>query len=210
MKYGIFIIESLKNDDDKDGKILHEILDVCQIKNKYLEIVTKQELITALSDFKKSNYRYLHLSFHANEYGFELTDSTFITNSDFSEIISLDFKKRRIFMSSCKSGNINFAGELITKNKIYSIIGSPEPIRFDKSLLFYPTFYHLMNEYDEKKMLKRDLKKSIRAGSNLFKIPIHYYAFLRKNKIWNEEEVREYKFIPNNKLENNRIRVKTS
>jgi hypothetical protein len=102
-------------------------------------------------------------------------------------------------MSACEAGNLDLAGKLITKNRIYSLIGSPEPIRFDKSLLFYPTFYHLMNELDEKKMMKKELRKSIRGGVNLFNIPIHYYAFLRSGRIWNENEVKEYIFLPNEK-----------
>jgi len=199
MKYGIFIIESLNVGDDKDGKILKDILDVCQVENEYIEVETKPQLIKAIDEFQRSEFRYLHLSCHANEEGFGLTDETFITNSEFSEIVADKLQKRRIFMSACEAGNLDLAGKLITKNKIFSLIGSPEPIRFDKSLLFYPTFYHLMNELDENKMLKKELRKSIRGGVNLFKIPIHYYAFLRDKGIWNENEVKEYIFSPNEK-----------
>jgi hypothetical protein len=207
MKYGIFLIESLNEGDDKDGKILKDILDVCQIENDYTEVKTRSQLIGAIDKFKESEFRYLHLSCHANEKGFGLTDTTFITNIEFSEIISDKLQKRRIFMSACKAGNLDLAGRLITRNKIYSLIGSPEPIRFDKSLLFYPTFYHIMNELDEKRMMKNELRKSIRAGVNLFKIPIHYYAFMRNKGIWNENEVREYIFNPNEKTKREKKNV---
>lgn len=51
MKFGIYIIESLNSNDDKYGKILHEILDVCRIENSYNSIKTKDKLIKAISDF---------------------------------------------------------------------------------------------------------------------------------------------------------------
>ncbi|UZS00217.1 hypothetical protein [Chondrinema litorale] len=199
MKYGIFIIESLGESDDKDGKILKNILDVCCIESKYSEINTKSQLIEVIEEFQKSEFRYLHISCHANVNGFGLNDKSFIKNSEFSEIIGDRIPKRRIFMSACEAGNIDLAGKLITINKIYSLIGSPEVIGFDKSLLFYPTLYHILNEHDEMKMKKKELLKSIRGGVNLFNIPIHYYAFLKKDGIWNENEIREYIFKPNKK-----------
>ncbi len=207
MKYGIFIIESLNQQDDKDGRILHDILNVCRIQNEYHAVNTKEEFIETISKFKESEYRYLHLSFHGNTTGFALSNETFITNSNFSGIISNNLEKRRIFMSACETGNFDLAGKLITKNRIFSLIGSPVPIRFDKAVLFYPTFYHLMNELDEKEMNKDALKKSLRASADLFKIPIHYYAFLRKDKIWNETEIREYIFYPEKELINERKAV---
>jgi hypothetical protein len=96
MKYGIFIIESLDVKDDKDGKILKDILNVCRVENEYKEVKTKPQLIEAIDEFQNSNFRYLHLSCHANKEGFELTDKTFITNSEFSEIIGNKLQKRRI------------------------------------------------------------------------------------------------------------------
>lgn len=202
LKFGIYIIESLNNDDNKDGLILHEILNVCGIENYYNSIKTKEEFIKTINDFENCRFRYLHLSFHGNKNGFKLNDGTFITNAKFSEIIGDNFKNRRFFMSSCETGNLDLAGKLITKNMVFSLIGSPINIRFDKSSLFFPTFYHLMSEFDADKMKKKELKKSLQMCTDLFQIPINYYAFIRKDNNWNENEVREYKYEPNKELVN--------
>lgn len=202
LNFGINIIESLNSDDDKDGKILHEILNVCRIKNSYSSINTKSEFIKAINEFANCGFRYLHLSFHGNTTGIALSDGAFISNSEFSEIIGNKLEKRRIFMSSCETGNFDLASKLITKNYIYSLIGSPVKIRFDKASLFFPSFYHLMNEIDTEVMKKEALKTAIKASADLFQIPITYYTFLRKNSLWNKNQIREYIYIPNEEPRN--------
>lgn len=207
-EYGIYIIESLKKDDPKDGEILSQILNVCRIKNFYHPIKTQEDLQEALSKFKLSKFRYLHLSFHGNNSEFYLSNGTIIKNSEFSELLGTDFIKRRIFMSSCKTGNFELASKLITKNQLFSLVGSPINIRFDKASLFFPTFYHLMNELDNSKIGKDVLKKSLKSCVDLFQIQINYYAFLRKNGIWNKKFIREYTYSPNKKAINKKRKVR--
>lgn len=149
----------------------------------------------------------MHLSFHGNKDGFALNDGTFITNTEFSKIIGDKLEKRRLFTSSCETGNLDLASKLITKNHIFSLIGSPVKIRFDKASLFFPTFYHLMNETDTAVMKKVALKEAIKASSDLFQIPITYYAFLRKNDLWNERQIMEYIYYPNEELSNKLIQM---
>src|SRR3989304_8337351 len=67
----VFIIESLRFDDEEnkrfEGKFLSQILHLGDKKTIYYYIRTKKELEEVLRLFKKSNYRYLHLSCHGNK-----------------------------------------------------------------------------------------------------------------------------------------------
>lgn len=206
--YGIYIIESLEEDDDKDGALISEILNVCHIKNRYRFVASETELIHALEELNELNYRYVHMSFHGNIEGIALTNDYFISNNEFSLILEDFLVEKRLFLSACEGSNLNLAGKLITQNKVYSLVGSPDRIRFDKSLLFWPTFYHLMNEVDQYKMLKKDMKLNIKRLCNLFNIPINYYSFIRQDgKVWSTEKFREYKFIPGRKMFNKKWTV---
>jgi hypothetical protein len=66
----VFIIESLSFDDEEEeyyeGQIISKILKLNQKQSKYYYIRTKKELRVVLEKFRDSNYRYLHLSCHAN------------------------------------------------------------------------------------------------------------------------------------------------
>jgi hypothetical protein len=66
----VFIVESLRfHDEEKDyyeGQIISDILRLNKKQSKYYYIRTKKELRAVLDKFRDSNYRYLHLSCHAN------------------------------------------------------------------------------------------------------------------------------------------------
>jgi hypothetical protein len=200
-EYGVFIVESLDLEDESsetDGEILHQMLNLCGIKSQYMYIRTKRELEEVTQLFIDSNLRYLHLSCHANETTIGLTFDD-LSYREFADIMGPGLKSRRLFLSACKAANFNFAREFIPKYKLYSLIGSPVTIRFDKAALFWSGFYHLMTEADEEFMGQPEIKNSIEVLSSTFKIEINYYSFIRKNKVYNTDEIKEHKIRPNTK-----------
>ena len=78
----IFIIESLEleNEDQNllEGHRLKEMLALSDKQCKYYYLRTEREFREILKEFKKSNFRYLHLSCHGDKRGFSrlLTPST--------------------------------------------------------------------------------------------------------------------------------------
>ena len=65
---GVFVIESLEFDDEKEnrfeGKFLSQILNMSGIESAYYYIRTRRELERILEIFEESEYRYLHFSCH--------------------------------------------------------------------------------------------------------------------------------------------------
>jgi len=174
-KYGVFIIETLRSDDYFDGETLYEILDLTDIPARYEPADTIDDWFRLIKDFSKSNFRYLHLSCHADREGFEINGDE-LSNGDFQKMTLKHLVNKRVFLSACKGGNLELASHLILKNKAYSVIGTPENLRFDKSVLFWPSFYHAMNEIDNKRMTKKSIIHVLKKCVDLFEVPINYYS----------------------------------
>lgn len=174
-KYGIFIIESLRSKDYFDGETLSDILKLSKIPVKYTWADTKDDLITHIAAFKKSKYRYLHLSCHADETGIEINGED-ISNSQIQVILRHAIINRRLFMSACKGANRDLASKIVAGNGAYSLIGPPVNLYFDKSAMFWPAFYHVINEIDNAKMNKKNIRDALQRCVDLFKVPINYYS----------------------------------
>ena len=201
-KYGIFIIESLRGSDFFDGENLSEILELSSIANIYREVLSKDDFIVAVDEFKKSKLRYLHLSCHADMSGIEINGEN-ISNFELSVIFKNKINNKRIFLSACKGGNKNMATAAITKCKAQSVIGTPKNLYFDKAALFWPSFYHVINCDDKKRMNKHNLSKTLKRCVDLFEVPINYY-----HKINGETRfLRRYKFRHNARTTNNKILI---
>ncbi|MCK0109549.1 hypothetical protein MWU58_09605 [Flavobacteriaceae bacterium S0825] len=206
-KYGVFIIETLKLKDEKkgnlDGQVLKDILDLCDIPNEYYYIRTRQELEEIIIEFEASEFRYLHFSCHANDSQIGFTfESLFF--SEFEEIIGEYLNNKRVFMSACKASNFEFAKTLIPRTGCTSLIGSPDKINFDKSSVFWSSFYHLMNENDSDRMGQPEIKKVLQSLVNIHNIPINYYSFIRNNK----KELNQNLIRPNKKIQRTRLAIK--
>ncbi|WP_104733777.1 hypothetical protein [Hanstruepera ponticola] len=181
-KYGVFIIESLseKDGDYFDGELLEEILELSNIPVIYLSIENKDDLKIAIDKFAESEFRYLHFSFHANMDGIELTKE-FILNNEFNEIIGKTINRKRVFLSACKGSNRNLASKLITSGA-FSLIGTPINISFVKVALFWPAFFHAINELDKHSMKRTEINTILKACSKLFNTPINFYSFIKNEK----------------------------
>lgn len=199
LKYGVFIIESLRSTDFCDGDALNEILKLSQIDSTYRWIEGKEGLRDAINEFEKSKFRYLHFSFHADYHGIDLTNEC-LSNSEFAEILGESLKNKRVFFSSCKSGNRELATKLIRKG-VYSSTGTPKKIRFEKAALFWSSFYHVINEHNIDTIKKADLNIVLKACSKLFKVPINYYSYIKKQR---KSKIRRIK-IRNGLIVDNRV-----
>jgi len=173
-EYGVFIVESLRGDDYFDGESLSEILELSRIPNIYNEVHSISEFRDAISKFKKSNFRYLHLSCHADMDGIQINGED-ISNFELSKLFKNKIVKKRVFLSACKGGNRNLATVVISKCNGRSVIGTPIDLDFDKAALFWPSFYHVINNSDKDKMNKSNIKITLERCVDLFEIPINYY-----------------------------------
>lgn len=182
--YGIYIIESLRGGELKDGEYLNKILKLSKIKSRYKWAKNREDFKELLKGFVKSGFRYLHLSCHSDETGIEINREE-ISNEELEIYLNNDLKNRRIFMSTCRGANKDLAARLICKCGALSLIGTPADLHFHKSALFWPPFYYTMNELDEHKMSSENLKKTLQTYVDLFKISINYYSRIESdlNKI---------------------------
>ncbi len=179
--YGVYIIEFLRAEDYTDGFTLFEILELSKIPAQYEWADTAEDLKRLLKDFNKSGYRYLHISCHADEAGLEINGDE-ISNAEFQSLTKNTISNKRVFLSACKGGNRDLASRIINCNKAYSLIGIPVNLPFDKSTLFWPSFYHLINEVDSDKMKRENIIDIIKKCVDLFNIPINYYSRINGNK----------------------------
>ena len=181
-KYGVYIIEFLRKKDKYfDGEALHHIITLAKIPTKYKWINNVEEFKAALKDFKETNYRYLHISCHANEFGIEL-NGELILNHEVEEFTKKYLTNKRLFLSACKGANRDLASKIIMGNNAWSLLGMPIQLRFIKSALFWPSFYHLINEIDSKKMLRNDIVEIVKKCVDIFDIPVNYYCRIEESK----------------------------
>ncbi len=88
---------------------------------------------------------------------------------------------------------MDIASKLIIENGALSVQRTPAGLRFDKSVLFCPSFYHAMNETDDTKNKKENLKYV-----DLFEIPINFYSnHLINNRFLWCLKIRHYKMFYN-------------
>lgn len=132
-----FIIESLNFDDEReerfDGKFLYNYLKMLGKEPKYYYIRTKKELERVAEFFRESGYRYLYLSCHGNENHLFTTceDISFI---DFAEIFKKKLEHRRIFISGCSLGRLEFAQSLYSTNGgMYTMTAPLKKVTFQQS-----------------------------------------------------------------------------
>lgn len=194
-EYGVFIIESLSLDDEihnrLDGRILADILELSGVKHQYFYIRTRRELEEIIKEFDQSGLRYLHFSCHADDESLALTYDS-LDFAEFGEVVGEYLHGKRLFLASCYAANEKFAKEIIPDYYLYSLIGSPKPLKFAKSALFWSTFYNLMIDKDQKNMRQEELLSTIEDICRLLSIPINYYSFLRKNRVWNYDMIKVY------------------
>jgi len=145
-KQEILIIESRSDQDIYDGRCesdkLKNSLDLQGVKAKSIEVVNEKMLIKALKIAQRENIKYVHISAHGRDDGFELTDGTLITWTLFDKIAWPYLKGKCICFSSCLVGN--GAEKLFTLHKSFcnAIVAPTREISWGEGLVAYSAFYH--------------------------------------------------------------------
>ena len=104
----VFIIETLNFEDEEkfrfEGGILSDILSLSGIETKYFYIRTAKEFKEVVSQFNKSQFRYLHISCHGGKNSVWTTLDE-ITYQELSIILKDKLNKKRLFLSACSPRN---------------------------------------------------------------------------------------------------------
>lgn len=191
-----FIIESLgledENEDRFEGKFLYNYLKILNKKPIYFYIRSRRELHMVADQFRQSRYRYLYLSCHGDKEAIYTTCDRIIFE-DFASIFNKKLEHRRLFVSGCSVGQLEFAQSLFEKNGgMYSLTAPKKDVPFTQTLPFWTSFYYLMESIDSKSMKSATIYPSLQLCANMFDIDIvHFFKHPRIGITSNE-------FISNN------------
>lgn len=178
-KSNVFIIESLKFDDEKnkrlEGDFLSHILRLTGKEPEYYYIRTRKEMEKVLALFRASRCRYLHISCHgsADQISTTLDEMSF---SDFGKIINPYLKNNRLFLSACCSVNKKLARAIIPHSECYSIIGPKKEVLFQDAAIMWASFYHLIFKENPDAMSRKNILPILRRIARTFKIPLNYFS----------------------------------
>ena len=192
-KPDIFIIESLNPDDEGNGRFEGpSILHIARLHGKhpkYRYVRTKSEFKKAIKAFLRSNYRYLHISAHADQEGLVTTNQDEISNAELAAMLGDSFVNRRLFLSACSIVHKRMAAEIIPVTKCFSIVGPRRDILFAEAVVFWPALYHLMFNVDSASMKRTVLASNLRKVATLFGVNIGYFSRSAKAKAGFSEDI---------------------
>jgi hypothetical protein len=176
----VSIIESLHPDDEGNGRFegssISHVLRLHGKNPRYRYVRTREEFQGAVEEFGSSNYRYLHISAHAEAEGMCTTNLDEIDYDELAEILKPHLRNRRLFLSACSMVHDDMAAEIIPKTKCYSVIGPREDITFTAAAVFWPSVYHLMFSHNNESMKREELKRYLKKVTELFEIDIGFYS----------------------------------
>ncbi len=177
--YGVFIIEAIGSNDLLEGEILSDILNAAKVFVEIRQVSNKREFRDAINEYDQFNFRYLHISCHGirDQIGFNLVNQN-MNLQELEAIISGKMQNRRVSLSICHSGRTEIAAVFI-KNGAYSVISHPDAVDQHRALIFWSSFYLLMNDEDKWKMKRKHILNFLKSHTKLLRIPIHYYSFNR-------------------------------
>lgn len=182
----VFIIESLDPDDEGNGRfegvVLSSILRLHGKAPKYRYVRTREQFQAAIKQFAKSNYRYLHISAHADQEGMCTTNRDDIDFDDLAELLRPHLSGKRLFLSACSMTHEDLAREVIPKSGCYSVVGPTWDIRFTDAAIMWSAIYHLMFSQSADAMKHTQLKRQLQRVSKLFGAPLAYYSRSKKLK----------------------------
>lgn len=174
----VFIIESLTMEDENkerfEGEFLFNYLKLLGKDPIYYYVRSIKELKLLAPIFRKTGYRYLHISCHGND---EALFTTFdeVKFQEFASIFN-ELGNRRVFISGCELGNNLFAEILFGKNGgMYSIAAPTEKVGFHQMLPFWSAFYYLMESVSGESMKIAAMRQALQYCSNLFNVNMAYF-----------------------------------
>lgn len=174
-----FILESLSQNDELkdrlDGRVLFDVLRMQGKKPIYFYFRTQAELIQFSDIFRKSGYRYLHLSCHGDDKHLQFTFNQ-CDYDTFAQIFEKKLNNRRLFISGCNLGNLKFAEAVFKKSGgMYSVTAPTKKVFFDQATAFWPAFYYMMHAWDSSMMKKKRLQHVLTRLASIFEMPLAHY-----------------------------------
>ena len=170
-KADVFIIESLDPDDEGNGRFeggsISHILRLHGKDPKYRYVRTRKQFKQALKAFANSQYRYLHISAHADEEGMCTTNLDEIHYSELAELLNPCMAEKRLFLSACAMVHEKMASAIIPSTNCVSIVGPRETVRFSEAAVIWPAIYHLLFSANDGAMSHEMLKRSLTKVSAL-------------------------------------------
>lgn len=189
----IFIIESLGPDDEGNGRLEGPIIaHIARLHGKnptYRYVRNRKDFARAVRAFAKSNYRYLHISAHADREGIATTNLDEISNVALAKMLGKGVAGRRIFFSACSIIHKEMARAIIPPTQLYSVIGPREDIGFAEAAVFWPAVYHLMFEHDAQAMTRAALVQNLKKVAKLFNVEIGYFGRSASRKSGFSEDI---------------------
>lgn len=179
-KADIFIIESLSPNDEGNGRFEGQVIShVARLHGKqpaYHYVRTRDAFEKAIKAFLRSDFRYLHISSHADREGIATTNQDEVSNRELGEMLGKRFADRRLFLSACSIVHKQMAADIIPVTGCYSVVGPRQDIGFAEAAVFWPALYHLMFERDAHAMSRATLATNLKKVAMLFDVEIGYYA----------------------------------
>jgi hypothetical protein len=164
----VFIIESLDPDDEGNGRFegssISHVLRLHGKEPKYRYVRTRGQFANAIEDFAISNYRYLHISAHADSEGMCTTNQDEIDYDELADLLTPALNKKRLFLSACSMVHEDMAKVIVPKTGCYSVVGPRESIAFTAAAVFWPAIYHLMFTISDSVMTRCVLKGNLEKG----------------------------------------------
>jgi len=181
----LFIMESLSFDDERHGRaeggFLAHVLRHSNRRHKYFYFRTAIELRAIAEKFGRSNYRYLHLSCHADVEGISTTLDS-LSYQELAEALRPYLRGKRVFFSACGAANQQSADALMTATGCLSVMGPSEDIRFDDSAIVWASFYHRIfrlpdNETEEHvvAMKRQQLIDTASRLAQFYHVPFRFF-----------------------------------
>jgi len=177
---GIFLIESSARDDEQKGlrerHALEEILGMDGRPFRHYYIRTEKELKELVSEFRASDYRYLHLACHGDSEGtgISLTYDD-VAFSALAGILSPALNDRRLFISACDSTRSALAKPIFGSSTCYSVIGPRGNITFHDAALAWAVFYSLMSRVNRKVMEQQVIRDQLHSVCSLLKVSFNAF-----------------------------------
>ena len=174
----VFIVESLKFDEEKDyreGELIHRSLRMSGKSPLYCYIRTRTEFEHFVDEFEDSGYRYLHISCHGNRNGVSTTLDD-ISTDEFVKIVAPALDGRRLFLSTCLATTSELANGVFTEGSCFSVAGPAGSINFDDSVILWTAFYHLMFKENPRSMKRSMIKQKLARAALLVGESIRFFA----------------------------------
>jgi hypothetical protein len=176
----VFVIESLGPDDEGNGRfegsIISQMLNLHGKQCKYRYVRTRKHFIQAVKQFANSDYRYLHISCHADRRGMCTTNQDEIDHAELGQILRPHIRNKRLFLSACEMVNEYLVREIIPGSGCNSVVGPSVKVAFSDAAILWASFYHLMFSHSFRSMGHEALKKYLRRTSRMFQVDMSYFS----------------------------------